>query len=115
MKFWELWRDRLQVDISYKFSGSKEMGNQIQIRNLGTRPFILAHWELLAGTSRWPFARRNGIHCADFDSEDVKLESHSTCRLTFIEEDHFEWGVGHFVWLRLHVAGRRPKMIRVYP
>ena len=115
VKLFELWRDRFRVDISYKFSGSHEIGNQIPIRNLGTRPLILAHWELLTATSQWPFARRREVHCADYDAGDVKLESHATYRLNFVEEDHFEWGSGHFFWLRLHVAGRRPELIRVYP
>jgi hypothetical protein len=57
VKLWELWRDRFQVEISFNFTGSQEIGNEILVRNLSSRTFILAHWQLLYGTGRWP-ARR---------------------------------------------------------
>jgi hypothetical protein len=46
VKLFELWRDRFRVDVSYNFTGN-DIGNDIIIRNLSSRPMILAHWDLL--------------------------------------------------------------------
>lgn len=56
-KLGELWRDRFQVEISFNFTSNPEIGNEILVRNLSSRTFILADWELLYGTGRRP-ARR---------------------------------------------------------
>jgi hypothetical protein len=47
VKLFELWRDRFRVDVSYNFTGNESIGNEILIRNLSSRPLILAYWELL--------------------------------------------------------------------
>ncbi|SRR5258708_38268472 len=119
VKLWELWRDRFQVEISFNFTGSQEIGNEILVRNLSSRTFILAHWQLLYGTGRWPARRFTHLASPDYDVGDVRVESHSTHTLRFSDDDYFDWGVdalkGRRIFIRLHIAGRRPILRFVYP
>jgi hypothetical protein len=118
-KLWELWRDRFQLEVSFNFTGSQEIGNQIIVRNLSGRTFILAHWELLYGTGRWPTRRFTPLASPDYyDAGDVRIEPHSTHTLTFKEQDYFDWGVdelkGRMIFIRLYIAGRRSILRLVY-
>jgi hypothetical protein len=118
-KLWELWRDRFQIEISRNFTSSPEIGNEILIRNLSSRAFILAHWELIYGTGRWPARRFTPLASPDYyDAGDLRVEPHSTHTLPFRDEEHFDWGVdalkGRRLFIRLHIAGRRPILRLVY-
>jgi hypothetical protein len=116
---WERWRDRFQVEVSFNFTGSQEIGNEILVRNLSSRTFILAHWQLLYVIGRWPARRFTHLACPDYDAGDVRVESHSTYTLQFSDDDYFDWGAdslkGRRIFIRLHIAGRRPILRLVYP
>jgi hypothetical protein len=118
-KLWELWRDRFQVEISGNFTSSPEIGNEIFVRNLSGRTFILTHWELLYGTGRWPARRFTHLASADYyDAGDLRVGPHSTHTLAFRDEEHFDCDVdalkGRRIFIRLHIAGRRPILRLVY-
>jgi len=117
-KLWELWRDRFQVDVSFNFTSSPEIGNEILIRNLSTRKFILAHWELLYCTGHWPTRRFTPLASREYDAGDVTIDPHSTYTLQFADFEHFDWGVdalgGRRIFIRLHIAGRRSILRLVY-
>jgi len=117
-KLWELWRDRFQVEVSGNFTSHPEIGNEILVPNLSGRTFIVAHWELLYGTGRWPSRRFTPLASPDYDVGDLRFESHSTHTLRFSGADHFDWGVGaskgRRIFIRLHIAGRRPSLRLVY-
>ena len=118
VKLYELWRDRFRVDISYNFTGSESVGNEILIRNLSGRPIILAHWELLHCAGRWPSRRFERFESAEFDDGDRRIEPHTTHVLRFADENYFSWSHtalnGRSIYIRLHVAGRRPILRFVY-
>jgi hypothetical protein len=42
VKIWELWRDRLRIEVDYRFATDPNVGNSILIRNLSSRPLILS-------------------------------------------------------------------------
>jgi hypothetical protein len=117
-KLLELWRDRFQIEISFNFTSNPEIGNEILVRNLSSRTFILAHWELLYGAGRWPARRFTPLASRDYDVGDLRVESHSTHTLQFSDADHFDWGVdalkGRRIFIQLHIAGRRPILRLVY-
>jgi hypothetical protein len=118
VKLWEFWRDRFRLDVSYNFTGSEDVGNDILIRNLTGRPLILTYWELMYGTRRWP-RKYETVACPDHDDGDTRIDSHSTLTFNFSGERHFAWGAkvlrGRGVYIRLHIAGRRAFVRRVYP
>ena len=119
LRFWEFWRDRFQIDISYNFVGDPEIGNQILIRNLSGRPIILAYWEL-QWRRRWlPFQSVVTRMTPEHDIRDARIDPQSTYTLHFSGADYFDWGVralkGKTIYIRLHVAGRRPILRKVYP
>ena len=118
VKLLELWRDRFRVDVSYNFTGSESIGNEIFIRNLSNRPLILTHWELLYCSGRWPLRSFAPLESADFDSGDRRLEPYATHTLRFAEENYFSWGHkalnGRRIFILLHVAGRKPILRLVY-
>jgi len=118
VKIWEIWRDRFRVDIGYSFAGLPAIGNKILIRNLGSRTFILAYWELLYCSGKWPFRRFAPLASAEYDAGDRKVEPHTTCTLSFTDAEYFDWGVaslkGRSIYIRVNVAGRRPLVRLVY-
>jgi len=118
VKLLELWRDRFRMDISYNFTGSESVGNEVFIRNLSNRPLILTYWELLYCSGRWPRRSFAPLESADFDSGDCRLEPYATHTLHFVKANYFSWGHkglnGRRIFIRLHVAGRKPILKLVY-
>ena len=118
VKFLEILRDRFRIETGYNFTGDPETGNEIIIRNLTNRPFILAHWELLYGSGHWPFRRFTEMRSAEHDEGDHRIEPQSTFTLRFLEENFFDWGVhslkGRTIFIRLRVAGRGSLLRQVY-
>jgi len=118
VKLFELWRDRFRIDVSCKFTGDENIGNEILIRNLSSRPLILTHWELLYCSGRWPRRSFESIESAEFDADDHRLEPHATYTLHFAEANYFYWGNkalnGRRIFIRLSVAGRKPILRLVY-
>jgi hypothetical protein len=119
IKLWEIWRDRHRIEIGHNFTSDESIGNSISIRNLSGRAFILSYWELLYGAGCWPFRKFNELRSQDFDVGDTKVEAYSTYTLSFCDEDHFGSSPkalkGRKVYIRMHVAGRKPVLRLVYP
>ena len=118
VKFYELWRDRSRVEISYNFTGDPNIGNEILIRNLSNRPQILTYWELLWCSGRWPRRSFESFEGAEYDAGDCRLEAHTTLTLRFAEANYFAWGhsalKGRSIYIRLYFGGRRPTLRKVY-
>lgn len=118
VKFYELWRDRSRLEVSYNFTSSKTIGNEVLIRNLSNHPLILTYWELLYCSGRWPRRTFESVETAEHDDSDYRIEPHATLRLRFADARHFDWGPialnGRRIYIRLHIAGRRPRLHFVY-
>jgi hypothetical protein len=119
VKLWELWSDRFRLEVGYNFAGSVEVGNTILRRNLSGKPIILSFWEVLY-VSGWCSRRKfESVAYSDHDSGDQRIESYSTLELHFAEQDNFSWGhkalKGRKIFIRLHIAGRKSILKRVYP
>jgi len=118
VKIWEFWRDRFRVEVSHNFAGDPQIGNEVLIRNLSSRPFILTHWELSLCHRRWLRRVFTHISSASHDAGDRTVSAHSTCTLKFAEQHYFDWGWkslnGRSIVIRLYVAGRKPILRLVY-
>ncbi len=119
VKFWEIWQNRIKIEVSYNFTSNPDIGNLVIIRNLSSTPIIITYWELLWCKWGW-FCRKPADNIGpDEFNEDLKLSGHSSTKLTFLERDHFDWSSSALgknkIYLRLHVAGKaRPILKKVY-
>lgn len=117
-KLWEMWRDRFRVDVGRNFTSDSEIGNEIFIRNLAAHPVILSYWELLYVSGRWPFLKFSSLKDPGPDASDVRIEAHSSITFRFADGDYFSWSAkalkGRRIYIRLHIAGRRPILKKVY-
>ena len=118
IKLWELWRDRFRLQVGYNFRGNEDLGNEVIIRNLSTRPVVLTYWELLYCTGRFPCRTFEAFRDPGADAEDIQIAPHTSYALTFSEQNHFDWGVSALndraIYVRLHLAGRWPILRKVY-
>jgi hypothetical protein len=119
VKIWEIWRDRHRIEIGYNFTSHEGIGSAVFIRNLSGRAFLLSYWELLYGTGRWPFRKFIEFRSQEFDMNDVRIEPYSTHTLSFCDEHYFGTNLsalkGRKIYIRAHVAGRKPMLRLVYP
>ncbi|MGH1429555.1 MAG: hypothetical protein ACRBB4_00390 [Neptuniibacter sp.] len=118
VKLFELWRDRFRINVGYGFTGDIHQGNDIHIRNLSGKPIILGYWELFYRPHLWPLRKDSYIASPEADAYDLKIEPHSSKTFNFSGPDHFSWGresmKGRRIYIRLHIAGRKPVLKRVY-
>ncbi len=115
VKLWELWRDRFRIDVGYGFT---EDSNNIHIRNLSGKPIILTYWEVFYRPHLWPIKKDSCINSPGEYACDIEIKPHSRKTLSFMGEDYFNCGCkamqGRRIYIKLHVAGRRPIVKRVY-
>lgn len=118
VKLWELWNARFRIEVGYNFTSEPDIGNEVFIRNLSSKPIILSYWELLYGSGFLPFRKLEEFESPGPDASDIRIEAHSSEIFTFAEASHFAWGYkalqGRKIYMRLHVAGRRPVLKKLY-
>jgi hypothetical protein len=118
VKLWELWRDRFRIDVSYNFTGHEDMGNQIFIRNLSSKPIILEYWTIYYSKGMWPFRKLSLIESLGEDIHDTRIDTHSSMTMNFTGQNHFAWGdnvlKGRKIYIQLYIAGKRPIFKKVY-
>jgi hypothetical protein len=115
---WEMWRDRFRFDVGRSFTSDVEIGNDVFIRNLAAHPVILSYWELLYVSGRSPFRKFPILEDPGPDASDVLIGAHSSITFRFADGDYFSWSAkalkGRRIYIRLHIAGRRPIFKKVY-
>ena len=89
VKFWELWNNRLKVDISALWTGSEDIGHSITIRNLSSFPVMLIGWELFYRQQKFFIPQDEPIEKSDFDWSDVTINPVSVFSLDFNGQDYF--------------------------
>ena len=118
VKIWEICSNRFKVDSSYNFTSSEDIGNEVLIRNLTSRAFILTHWELLYFRRSWPLRQFEPLASPEYDDGDTKIEPYSTLKLCFREADYFSTSPralkGRKLYFRIWVAGRRANGVVLY-
>ena len=118
IKLFELWRDRFRINVGYGFDGDINRGNDVHVRNLSTRPIILSYWELFYRPNLWPLKKDIYISSPEDDAHDIKVEPHSSKTFNFSGPNYFSWNwktmKGRRIYIRLHIAGRRSVIKKVY-
>ena len=116
VKLWEIWKDRTRIEVSHNFTGSPDIGNEVIIRNLTGTPLIFTYWELIwRHKRRFRWKQSKEITPNEF-FQDLKVGGHSSIKLSFREQDYFDWGVSALgndrIYLRLHIAGKAKPIVR---
>jgi len=121
VKIWELWRGRRRIVFCYNFVGLAEVGNDIIIRTLSGTPIIISYWELVWLKKKWLGLKKQQTRqiSPDSDFSDFQVAPHSSQKLSFADENHFDWSVsslaGAAIYLRIQIAGeRRPRLAKIY-
>ena len=107
VKFWELWNNRLKVDISALWTGSEDIGHSITIRNLSSFPVILIGWELFYRQQKFFIPQDEPIEKSDFDWSDVTINPVSVFSLDFNGQDYFSTRntlEGNSIYIKLYFS-----------
>jgi hypothetical protein len=83
VKFWELWNNRLKVDVSALMTENEDIGNVITIRNLSSFSILLVGWELFYRQQAFLIPQDEQIESNDFDWVDVTINPVSAFSLNF--------------------------------
>lgn len=115
----KFWQDRFRLRVRGNFTNLPEIGNEVRVQNLSSKPLILEHWEVFYGTGFWLFKKETPIYDKDYNAGDVIIESVSKYSLCFKDERHFYTThkslKGRSIYIRLHIAGRRVICRKLYP
>ena len=114
LKVHEEWQKRqLRVDVEGAFTGYDEIDNIIYIRNLGLKPIIVAHWQVVCFAGRWPQRKERLLHDAGsgYPVDDIRIDVQDSHQLVFDGADHFD-GMKQVIYLRLWVAGRTKSVLK---
>ena len=114
LKVHEEWQKRqLRVEVEGIFTGYAEVGNIIYIRNLGLKPIIVTHWEVVCFSGRWPQRKERSLHDAGcgYPVDGVRIDVQHSHQLVFADIDHFD-GMKQVVYVRLWVAGRSKSVLK---
>lgn len=118
VKIWELWRERFRIHAVLISTTNRDIGNEIRIRNLSPQHLIITDWELFYGARFWSSLKKKSIHGREYDADDYILAPYSTYKCTFSDELFFRTDVKHLkgraIYLKLHFAGRRPTLRKLY-
>ena len=119
VKLWELWRSRSRIEVSYNFTGSEDVGNEIILRNLSATPLLITWWELLWQRRRWLRWKQSREVSPNEFFNDLVINGHSSARLAFQGSSYFAWSYESLerdaIYIRLHIAGKsRPILRKVY-
>jgi len=106
LKIQEYWINRFKIDISLIYRSHPELGNDISIKNLSSKPILLESMEIYSKKGIWPFSKITYLWTPEDSWLNARIESIDTKVYTFSEADYFSWSRKD-IYVRLHVAGKR--------
>ena len=102
LKIFEYWKNRFRIEVSPVFRSIPELGNDISINNLSSRPVLLEYMEL--------YVKSDGKEECIWSPEDslinARIEPYDTKVFNFSEADYFGWNKEP-VYIRLYFAGKK--------
>lgn len=107
LKIVEYWRNRFQVRISPILRGDVNMGHDISIQNLSSKPVLLEYMEIFTKTGKWPFKKEKYIWSPEDSLLNARIKPANAKVYNFSEGDYFGWNTNP-VYVRLYFAGKKP-------
>lgn len=111
VKVWEVWNNRLKIDVSAKWTESEDIGHSITIRNLSSFPVMLVGWELFYRQQKFLIPQDELIEKNDFDWSDVTINPVSVFSLDFNGQDYFSTRKtleGNVICIKLYFSRNKP-------
>lgn len=102
MKLMEYWNNRFQIEVSPILRGSVEMGHDISIKNLSSKPILLEYMEIFNKNGK----EEKSLWSPEDSFIDARIEPYGSKLFNFSEADYFPWEKE--VYARLYFAGKKP-------
>lgn len=107
LKISESWNNRFQIRVTWILRGSEEMGHDISIQNLSSKPVLLESMEIFSTKGIGWFGRESYIWTPEDSWLNARIQPSDTKVYNFSEGDYFGWSRKK-VKVRLYFAGRKP-------
>jgi len=108
IKIWESWSSRFKIEVSSILRSRVDMGNDVSITNVSSRPVLLEYMEVYSVKNK----KRQCIYSPEDSWLNVRIEPQSTKVYNFSEGEYFSSGRSP-VYIRLHFAGKKPLTKRI--
>jgi hypothetical protein len=102
LKVMEYWNNRFQIELSPILRGHVEVGHDLSIKNLSSKPVLLEYMELFTKNGK----EEKCIWSPEDSFLNTRIEPHDTKVYNFSEGDYFPWKKD--VYARLFFAGKKP-------
>lgn len=106
MKLVEYWNNRFQVKISPVLRSDIDMGHDISIQNLSSKPVLLEYMEIFMQKGIWPFRQEQYFWSPEDSLLNARIEPSDAKVYNFSQGDYFSWK-SKPVYVRLYFAGRK--------
>ena len=106
LKAIEYWKNRFRIDVSYNFTTDENIGNQISIINLSSKPIIIEYIELYYRDSQnifKVFSKKHSLWSPD-DYFISRILPNDKKTFTFSESDYFQWK-NKAIFISIKIAG----------
>lgn len=104
LKISEYWTNRFRVEVSPIYRSCEEVGHDISIKNLSSKPALLEYMEL--------FTKKNGeeercLWSPEDSFLNARIEQLDSKVYNFSQSDYFNWS-NKEIFVRLYFAGQKP-------
>lgn len=107
LKLCETWEQRFKIEVSSITRGCVDLGHDISIKNLSSKPVLLEYLELYYKKGCFPFSKCNYIWSPEDSWLNARIEPSDSKVYNFSQGDYFSLS-GKNVYMKLHFAGRKP-------
>ncbi|MEN3758352.1 hypothetical protein ACEUBN_17430 [Aeromonas veronii] len=107
LKLYEVWGQRFQIEVSSITRSSVELGHDISIKNLSSKPVLLEYLELYSKKGWFPFSKCSYIWSPEDSCLDARIEPFGKKTYNFNQGDYFSLS-DKKVYMRLYFAGHKP-------
>ena len=106
LKLIEYWNNRFQINISPILRGDINMGHDISIQNLSSKPVLLEYMEVFTKKGKWPFQKEQCFWSPEDSFLNARIEPADVV-YNFSKGDYFGRNYKP-IYLRLYFVGKKP-------
>lgn len=112
LKIFEYWNNRFQVEINTILRSAVNLGHDISIKNLSSKPILLEYMEIFTKKGKWLFGEEKCIWSPEDSLLNTRIEPADAKVYNFSQANYFSWKTNP-IYVRLHFAGRKPITKRI--
>ncbi|MGB5965585.1 MAG: hypothetical protein WBF77_04790 [Sulfurimonadaceae bacterium] len=107
LKIVEYWNNRFQVEVGQILRGDEDLGHDISIKNLSSKPILLEYMELFTKKGNWPFRQKKYIWSPEDSWLNARIEPSDAQVYNFSGSNYFGWN-NQNIYVLLYFAGKKP-------